>query len=147
EYRLVPGEANVVFEGTFMGKSYIDHNYIKDTWAFSLGRDKRIVVQREKVKDFTSRRTIGSNQRDRYTWEISVRNTRNEPVKITLEDHVPVSQNSQIEVSVDNTGGARYNAEDGKLVWELSLSPNETKKVRYSFEVKYPKDRVIPGLE
>lgn len=147
EYSLLPGEANIFFEGTFVGKSYIDPASVKDTLAFSLGRDQRIVVQREKVRDFTSRRTIGSNQRDRYTWEISVRNTRNEPVKITLEDHVPVSQNSQIEVSVDNTGGARHNAEDGKLVWELSLSPNETKKVRYSFEVKYPKDRVIPGLE
>ena len=104
-------------------------------------------MQREKVKDFTSRRTIGANRRDRYTWEISVRNTRNEPVKITVEDHVPVSQNSQIEVTVDDTGGARYTAENGKLVWELSLNANETKKVRFSFEVKYPKDQVIPGLE
>lgn len=147
EYSLLPGEANVFFEGTFVGKSYIDPGSVKDTLSFSLGRDKRIVVQREKVRDFTSRRTIGSNQRDRYTWEISVRNTRNEPVKITVEDHVPVSKNSQIEVTVDNTGGASYTAEDGKLVWDLSLNPNETKKLRYSFEVKYPKDQVIPGLE
>lgn len=147
EYSLLPGEANVFFEGTFVGKSFIDPNNIKDTLAFSLGRDKRIVIQREKVKDFSSRRTIGSNQRDRYTWEISVRNTRSEPVKITVEDHVPVSQNSQIEVTVDNTGGAKYTAENGKLVWEVSLQPNETKKLRYGFEVKYPKDQVVPGLE
>lgn len=147
EYSLLPGEANVFFEGTLVGKSYIDPASVRDTLAFSLGRDKRIVVQREKVRDFSSRRTIGSNQRDRYTWEISVRNTRNEPVKITVEDHVPVSKNNQIEVTVDNTGGAKYTAEDGKLVWELSLNANETKKVRYSFEVKYPKDQVIPGLE
>lgn len=146
-YSLIQGEANVFFEGTFVGKSFIDPNNIKDTLSVSLGRDKRIVVQREKVKDFTSRRTIGANRRDRYTWEISVRNTRNEPVKITVEDHVPVSQNSQIEVTVDNTAGAKYTAENGKLLWDLSLNPNETKKMRYSFEVKYPKDQVIPGLE
>lgn len=146
-FSLLPGEANVFFEGTFVGKTYVDPNNVEDTLNVSLGRDKRIVVEREKVKDFTSRRTIGANKRDRYTWEISVRNTRNEPVKIMVEDHVPVSQNSQIEVTVDETGGAKYTPEDGKLVWELSLNPNETKKIRYSFEVKYPKDRVIPGLE
>lgn len=146
-FSLLPGEANVFFEGTFVGKTFVDPANVRDTLDVSLGRDKRIVVEREKVKDFTTRRTIGSNRRDRYTWEISVRNTRNEPVKITVEDHVPVSQNSQIEVTVDETGGARYTPENGRLVWELSLNPNEMKKVRYSFEVKYPKDQVIPGLE
>lgn len=146
-FSLLPGEANVFFEGTFVGKTFVDPANVRETLDVSLGRDKRIVVEREKVKDFTSRRTIGANRRDRYTWEISIRNTRNEPVKIMVEDHVPVSQNSQIEVAVDDTGGARYNTENGKLVWELALNPNETKKVRYSFEVKYPKDQVIPGLE
>lgn len=146
-FSLLPGEANVFFEGTFVGKTFVDPANVRDTLDVSLGRDKRIVVEREKVRDFTSRRTIGANRRDRYTWEISIRNTRNEPVKIMVEDHVPVSQNSQIEVAVDDTGGARYNTENGKLVWELALNPNETKKVRYSFEVKYPKDQVIPGLE
>jgi uncharacterized protein (TIGR02231 family) len=146
-FSLLPGEANVFFEGTFVGKTFVDPANVRDTLDVSLGRDKRIVVEREKVKDFTSRRTIGANRRDRYTWEISIRNTRNEAVTVMVEDHVPVSQNSQIEVTVDETGGARYTAENGKLVWELSLNPNETKKVRYSFEVKYPKDRVIPGLE
>ena len=146
-FSLLPGEANVFFEGTFVGKTYVDPANVRDTLDVSLGRDKRIVVERKKVQDYTSRRTIGANRRDRYTWEIAVRNTRDEAVTIMVEDHVPVSQNSQIEVSVDETGGARYTPEDGKLVWELALNPNETKKLRYSFEVKYPKDRMIPGLE
>jgi hypothetical protein len=50
-------------------------------------------------------------------------------------------------VTVDDTGGAKYTAETGRLVWELNVQPNETKKLRYGFEVKYPKDQVIPGLE
>jgi uncharacterized protein (TIGR02231 family) len=147
EYSLLPGEANVFFEGTFVGKSFIDPNNIKDTLAVSLGRDKRIVVKREKLKDFSSRKLIGSNQRENLAFEISVRNTKNEPVKITLEDQVPVSQNNQIEVGVLDTGGARYNKDTGKLLWEISLQPNETRKVVYKFEVKYPKDRTVSGLD
>jgi len=146
EFNLLPGEANVFFEGTFVGKTFIDPNNIKDTLSVSLGRDKRVVVKREKLKDFTTRRTIGANQRDSYAYEISIRNTKGEPVKITLEDQVPVSQNSQIEISVTDSGTANYNQTTGKLTWELNLQPNETKKVQYKFEVKYPKDKVVTGL-
>jgi uncharacterized protein (TIGR02231 family) len=147
EFSLLPGEANVFFEGTFVGKTYIDPNSIKDTLSISLGRDKRIVVKREKLKDFSTRKLIGTNQRDSYAYEISIRNTKNEPIKITLEDQVPVSQNNQIEVTVADVGGAKYNQATGKLVWDIQLQPNETRKVVYKFEVKYPKDANIAGLD
>ena len=146
EFNLLPGEANVFFEGTFVGKSYIDPNNIKDTLSVSLGRDKRIVVKREKLKDFTSRKLIGGNQRDSYAWEISVRNTKNEAVKITVEDQIPVSQNSQIEVTASDLGGAKYNKDTGRLEWSMTLQPNETKKVVFKYEVKYPKGKQVSGL-
>jgi uncharacterized protein (TIGR02231 family) len=147
EFSLLPGDANIFFEGTFVGKSFIDPNNIRDTLAISLGRDKRIVVKREKLKDFSSKKLIGTNQRASYAYEISVRNTKAEPVKIIVEDQIPVSQNSQIEVTVSDTGLAKYNTNTGKLTWEMKLEPNETKKVVYKFEVKYPKDKIIAGLE
>jgi uncharacterized protein (TIGR02231 family) len=146
EFNLLPGEANIFFEGTFVAKSYIDPNSIKDTLAISLGRDKRIVVKREKLKDFTSRKTIGGSQRESYAWEISIRNTKGEPVRITVEDHIPVSQNKDIEVTLVDRGGAAYNINTGKLSWEITLQPNETKKLVYKFDVKYPKDKQVSGL-
>jgi uncharacterized protein (TIGR02231 family) len=146
EFSLLPGEANIFFEGTFVGKSYIDPNNIKDTLAISMGRDKRIVVKREKVKDFTSRKVIASNQKDTYAWEISIRNTKAEPVKISIEDQIPVSQNSQIEVTVIDVAGAKYNKETGKLNWDMTLQPNEDRKIVFKYEVKYPKDKQVSGL-
>jgi len=146
EFSLLPGEANIFFEGTFVAKSYIDPNNIKDTLSVSLGRDKRIVVKREKLKDLTSRKLIGGNQRETYAYEISVRNTKSEVIKITVEDQIPVSQNSQIEITTTDAGGAKYNKDRGKLLWEMTLQPNETRKVVYKFEVKYPKDKIISGL-
>jgi len=146
EFNLLPGEANIFFEGTFVGKSFIDPNNIKDTLSVSLGRDKRIVVKREKLKDLTSRKLIGGSQRESYTWEISVRNTKAEAVKIVVEDQIPVSQNSQIEITPGDLGGAKYDATTGKLTWLLNLQANETKKMTYKFEVKYPKDKQVSGL-
>jgi uncharacterized protein (TIGR02231 family) len=147
EFSLLPGEANVFFEGTFVGKTFIDPNSIKDTLSISLGRDKRIVVKRDKLKDFSSRKVIGANQRDTRAYEISVRNTKSEAIKIIVEDQIPVSSNNQIEITTQDLGGAKYNKDTGKLVWEFNLQPNETRKVVYKFEIKYPKDRIIAGLD
>lgn len=146
EFNLLPGEANIFFEGTFVGKSFIDPNNIKDTLSVSLGRDKRIVVKRDKLKELTSKKFIGSNVRENFTWEISVRNTKTESVKIAVEDQLPVSQNSQIEVTPGDLGGAKLDANTGKLTWVLNLQPNETKKMSFKYEVKYPKDANISGL-
>jgi uncharacterized protein (TIGR02231 family) len=147
EFSLLPGEANIFFEGTFVGKSFIDPNNIKDTLAISLGRDKRIVVKREKLKDFSSRKLIGTNQRASYAFEISVRDTKTEPVKIIIEDQIPVTQNSKIEVTTLDTGMAKYNKGTGKLTWEINLQPSETKKMVFKYEIKYPKEETIAGLE
>jgi len=147
DFNLLPGEANIFFEGTFVGKTFIDPNSIRDTLSISMGRDTRIVVKREKLKDLSSKKLIGTNRRASYAFEISVRNTKNETVKITIEDQVPVSRNSQIEVTMLDQGGAAYNSATGKLTWELTIAANETKKVVYKYEVKYPKDRAIAGLE
>ncbi len=146
ELSLLPGEANIFFEGTFTGKSFIDPNNIKDTLSLSLGRDKRIVVKREKQKELTSRKFIGTNQKETVAWEISVRNTKNEMIKISVEDQIPVSQNSQIEVTALDLAGATFNKDTGKLQWELKLQPNETKKMVFKYEVKYPKDKQVSGL-
>ncbi len=146
EFSLLPGEANIFFEGTFVGNSYIDPNNIKDTLSLSLGRDKRIVVKREKLKDLTSRSVMGGSKKENYTWEISIRNTKTDAIRINIEDQVPVSQNTQIEVTVVDMGGASYNKQTGKLIWNLEIKPGETRKVQYKFEVKYPKDKQINGL-
>lgn len=146
-FNLLPGEANIFFEGTFVSNTFLDPNNIKDTLSVSLGRDKRVVVKRDKLKDFSSRKAIGANQRDSYAFEISVRNTKNEAIKISVEDQIPVSATSQIEVSSTDIGGALYSKDTGKLSWLLNIQPNETKNVRFSYEVKYPKDKRISGLE
>ena len=147
EFSLLPGEANIFFEGTFVSTTFIDPNNIKDTLSVSLGRDKRVVVKREKLKDFSSKKAIGGSQKDSYAFEISVRNTKAEAIKIVVEDQVPVSSNSQIEVTVSDVGGARYNKTTGKLSWEFNLQPAETKKVQFKYEVKYPKDKQLSGME
>lgn len=143
ELNLLPGEANIFFEGAFVGKSYLDPNNTGDTLAISLGRDPRIVVKREKLKDLTSRGFAGASKRETHAWEISIRNTKTEAISITVEDQLPVSQNSQIEVNNVVADGAIRNAVTGKLTWTLNLQPNQNGKVGFRYELKYPKDKKL----
>ena len=146
DFSLLPGEANIFFEGTFVGKSYIDPASTRDTLNISLGRDKRIVIKREKLKDFKERKLIGVNQRDMFAYNITVRNTKAEAIKILIEDQIPISQNNQIEVSVTEMDGALYVREFGRISWEIALPPNGSKVLTYKFEVKSPKGKLIQGL-
>jgi uncharacterized protein (TIGR02231 family) len=147
ELSLLPGEANIFFEGTFVGNTYLDPSAIKDTLGISLGRDKRISVKREKVKDFSSRKTIGSTQRDAYTFDITIRNAKAEKIELIVEDQIPVSTNNQIEVTTTQSSGAVFEKSSGKLKWLITLQPTESKKLTFGYEVKYPKDKPLNTLE
>ena len=60
-----------------------------------------------------------------------------------IEDQIPVTQNKDIEVELKDAGGAQVNTETGKLTWAVTVPPGQTLKLRFSFEVKYPKDKLI----
>lgn len=140
---LMPGVANIIFDGNYVGKSFIDPNNTQDTLNISLGRDKKIVVKREKVQDFCSSKLIGSSRMHAVTYELKVKNTRKETIQLLLKDQLPVSSQKDIEVQVDEISGASHNTETGILTWKMELAPNETQKRRIQYSVKFPKDKNI----
>ena len=140
---LLNGVARIYFEGTFVGESRVSLAEAKDTLSLSLGRDKRIIAKREQIEDVNSRKSLGSNQREGRAYRISLRNTRQEPVTLTLYDQIPVSTDSRIEVSLTDAGGAELNSETGKLTYRLTLQPNESRALTFRYELKYPKGRTL----
>ncbi|OJY93239.1 MAG: TonB-dependent receptor [Sphingobacteriales bacterium 40-81] len=140
---LVPGDANIIFEGTYVGKSFIDPNATLDTLNLTLGRDKRVVVKKEKLADYSSVKFLGSNKLQKITYEITVKNNKKDAVEITLKDQYPLSTNKDIEAVLTEDSGASVNKETGVLSWQLKLAPGETRKIRFGYSVKYAKDRQV----
>ena len=140
---LLPGEANIIFEGTYVGKSFIDPSSTNDTLNFTLGRDKRVIVKRDKLSDYSSVKFWGSNKLQQFTYDITVKNTKKESINLLLKDQFPISTNKEIEVELISNGGAEVNSDLGILNWQLKLAPGETKKIRFSYSAKYPKDKQI----
>jgi uncharacterized protein (TIGR02231 family) len=146
KYNLLPGTANVYFEGTFVGTTDIANGEAKDSLLISMGRDKKIISKRETIEEFKSRKNIGSNIRESFGYRITLRNTKNEAISIVMEDQLPISQDSRIEVELEDAIGADFNRETGKLTWKLTLQPLENKEILLKYNVKYPKGKNIQGL-
>jgi len=140
---LMPGEANIIFEGTYVGKSFIDPNSTNDTLNLTLGRDKRVVIKRDKLIDYSSVKFLGSNKLQKFTYQLTVKNTKKEAINLLLKDQFPLTTNKEIEVELIDDGGAEVNSDIGVLNWKLNLAAGETRKTKFTYSVKYPKDKTL----
>jgi uncharacterized protein (TIGR02231 family) len=143
KYNLLPGNANIFFEGAYTGQSYINPYTTADTLLLSLGRDEKIKIKRLQLQDMTSNQVIGSNRKVTLAYETIIRNTKNQALVIEVLDQIPISKNKDIEVKLLEYDGAEYNPDYGRLLWKIQINPNETKKIRLVYYIKYPKDRNI----
>ena len=144
---LLPGDANIIMDDTYLGKSNIDPNTTADTLNLSLGRDKRVAVKRSLVKEQSSLKTSGKDAKQVFTYEILVKNNKVSDVNLLLKDQFPLSTIKEVEVKLEDDGAAMVNTETGVLTWKVDLKPGESKKVRFSYSVKYPKDKKIVNLK
>lgn len=146
KYNLLPGEANIIFEGLYVGKTNINPNQTTDTLNLSMGRDKKISILREKVVDKSGTKFLSSYKEQTFTYDLTIRNNKKEDIQMLLKDQYPLSPDKEITIELLEDGNAKVNSETGILTWELRMTPNETKKIRISYKVKYPKDKVIDNL-
>ena len=146
KFNLLPGEANIIFEGMYVGKTNINPNQTSDTLNLSMGRDKKISVNREKIADKSGTKFFSSYKEQTFTYEITVKNNKKEAIELLLKDQYPISTDKEITIELTDNGKAKVNAETGILTWDIKLSAGESKKYRITYKVKYPKDKVISNL-
>jgi hypothetical protein len=140
---LLPGDADLIVDGTLIGRSRLDPSSTQDTLDLSLGQDKRIVVHRDKVAEFSSVKFLGSSKKEILTYEITVRNNKQEKVPLILKDQYPLPSNKDIEEELLESSGAAVDKETGILTWKMDLAPGETRKFRLSYSIRYPKDKSL----
>jgi Domain of unknown function (DUF4139)/N-terminal domain of unknown function (DUF4140) len=139
QYNLIEGEANLYFEGTYLGKTLLKTNSTDDTLKISLGRDKNVVVKRTKLKEFNKNKAFSSKRVETRAFEIVVKNKKMTPLSIVIEEQIPVSTDKQIDVEFE-AEGATINKTLGRLTWTLELKPSEERKQKFSYSVKHPAD-------
>jgi hypothetical protein len=143
DYDFQSGEVSLYFEGTYLGKTYLDLDATADTISLSLGKDNGIKISRKLSKEFSSRKFIGSNRTETREYEISVRNSKRIPVNIHIVDQFPVSTNKEISVDDVKATDAQTDKETGMLQWTVSAQPGQEKKLLFGYSVKYPRDKKV----
>lgn len=141
QYNMLAGEANVVFDGMYVGKTYLNPSSHKDELQLSLGKDPNISVDRKVVTDKSGTKMLSSKKEQNFTYEFTVRNNKKEPIELIIEDQIPVSKNKDIEITLTDKKGATHNEETGKLSWEIKLKPNTSEKIRFGYQVKSDKNQ------
>ncbi|NVK52784.1 MAG: mucoidy inhibitor MuiA family protein [Flavobacteriaceae bacterium] len=140
---LLEGEANIYFEGTYIGKSLLDTRFTEDKLKISLGKDKNVVINREKIKDFTTKQFIGNKKQENKAWKISIKNNKSQNINISVFDQIPISTLEEIKVEYDKSNTGNLNNETGEVLWKLNLSPNNIKSLLLKYSIKYPKKKKI----
>ncbi len=147
ELVLLPGPMNIFFEGGYVGKSYMNPNVTADNLAISLGYDPGITIERKLVTDLSSKKTIGTNQKETYAYEILIRNNKRKDIKVIIQDQIPVAKHADIKVeNVEIGGEGVLDTKTGEITWKVDVPTAKQVKRQFSFDVRYPKDRNVSGL-
>ncbi len=143
---LLAGDANIFFDDTYIGQSFINPVTTADTLLLSFGRDEQIQIKRMELNDLSETNFLGNKRTETKTYEISVRNNKSTTAHIEILDQIPISKNENIEVKLIGKDGAEYTEKYGKLLWRLDIPAGKTQKIKLEYSVKYPKGRLVAGL-
>ena len=145
KYNLLPGEATVTFNNTFVGRTRLRPNDTESQITLTLTTEPRMTVKREKQKDFCSTKHVGNSTTVTQSYLITVKNNLNRAAKLTLKEQYPISNDKDIEVKdVTITPKATYDKTDiGVVTWDVELQAGETRTFTVTYSVKHPSDRTI----
>jgi hypothetical protein len=136
---LLSGESNIYFDGTFMGKSFLDVNSTKDTLSFSFGKDSKVSVERTRLKEKSKIKTIGSRQKFDVTWEIKIKNNGGAMIPLVIKDQFPVSNQEDIKVKRGEIVDGKVDDKTGIITWSFlkGISGSQVITFDYSVDSQY----------
>jgi len=143
ELQLVPAKANIFFDGTYIGETYIDPTTMDDTLNLSLGKDPNIIVKRTLLKDQSKERIIQDKKERNFAYSIEVRNLKSSEIDLVIQDQVPLTTNPEITIEKSIIGKGTLDEKTGLVEWKLKLKAKENQTFDYEFKVRHPKDKVV----
>lgn len=146
KYNFLPGNADIFMDDMLIGGVNIDTNQLTNEMLISLGSDSGVLTKRELVNKQT--KDIGEKEKfESYSYEITVKNNKDTEVNLELKDQVPLSTAENIKIELINTDDAAYDKSSGFLIWNFNIKPNETKKIKFGFNVTLPKELITVDIK
>lgn len=143
ELQLVPAKANIYFDGTYMGETYLDPSSMDDTMNLSLGKDPNIIVKRTLLEQECKDRVVGTKKERSYVYAIEVKNLKSNAIELVIQDQIPVTTNPEIEITTTELSKGEMNQRTGIVEWSVNIKPKGSKEFVFSYEVKHDKDKNV----
>lgn len=141
ELNLIAGKANIFHDGAYIGETKINPSIMADSLALSLGKDQNIQVKRTLLKQDSKTRIMGDKTIQTFAYLIEVKNHKSTNLDIIVQDQIPVTQDSDIEIVVEEDSKGKINDITGIVDWLLKLKPKETKTVKLIYTVTTEKHK------
>lgn len=145
---LLPGKVAIFRDGTFVGRSKFSAAARNDAIRLGFGADDKIKIERTVVRQNEGTTgVISSSKTDARSFRTVVRNGHDFPIRIAIEDQLPVSENEDIAVEMQSstTPPTTTNLRDkrGVLEWAFDAKPGEVKEIKFAWRIRWPKDKGI----
>ena len=146
---LLPGKVAIYRDGVFVGRGKISASAKDDTVRLGFGADDKIKIERTVAKrnEGSAGLIVTTSKTDERSFKTTIRNGHDFPIKIAIEDQLPVSENEDIVVEMlpATTPPTATNIRDkrGVLEWSFDAKPGEVRDINFAWRVRWPKDKGI----
>jgi uncharacterized protein (TIGR02231 family) len=151
---LLPGRIAIYRDGVFVGRGQMTAAGKDETVRLGFGADDKVKIERAVVKrnEGSAGLIVTTSKTDERAFKTVVRNGHDFPIRIAIEDQLPVSENEDIQVEMlsSTTPPTATNLRDkrGVLEWAFEAKPNEVRDIAFAWRVRWPKDKgvvMMPG--
>jgi len=152
EFPLLPGRANIFFDGSFVSTSELSLIMPDQDLNVSLGVDEGVNIEYRFLKRFKKNEGL-MNKRisEQFEYQIRLTNNLTREIDIKLYDQFPIPEEKEISVKrlspviKDNQQDISLD-DESKIQWQIKLGPGEKRELPYSFLVEYPAGANISGM-
>ncbi|WP_027553275.1 mucoidy inhibitor MuiA family protein [Bradyrhizobium sp. Cp5.3] len=151
---LLPGKVAIYRDGVFVGRGKITASAKDETVRLGFGADDKVKIERAVLKrnEGSAGLLVTTSKTDERAFKTTVRNGHDFPIKVAIEDQLPVSENEDIVVEMlpSTTPPTASNIRDrrGVLEWSFDAKPGEARDINFAWRIRWPKDKgmvIVPA--
>jgi uncharacterized protein (TIGR02231 family) len=146
---LLPGRVAIYRDGAFVGRSQMAAATKDEKVRLGFGPDDKVKVVRSVLRrnEGSAGLIVTTSKTDERSFKTVIRNGHDFPIKVAIEDQLPVSENEDIQVEMlpPTTPPTATNLRDkrGIVEWAFEAGPGEVRDIAFAWRMRWPKDKGV----
>jgi uncharacterized protein (TIGR02231 family) len=146
---LLPGRVSIYRDGVFVGRGAMAAASKDETVRLGFGADDKVKIERTVLKrnEGSAGLILTTSKTDERAFKTTIRNGHDFPIRISVEDQLPVSENEEIQVEMlpSTSAPTATNLRDrrGVLEWAFDARAGEVKDITFAWRIRWPKDKGV----